>query len=147
MEFPYKRFALTTPAAGGRVYRAKPIILATLIGPTGSVPHDCLVDPGADDTVFPEAFATQAGIDPTSAPTGRASGVGMVGATPRFALVTLRVADAAERREWLAWVGFTSTPLRRPLLGMAGFLELFTATFHGDTERLVLAVNSRYAGT
>ncbi len=141
MEFPYKRFRLVAPAPDGRVYRAKPIIPATLIGPTGSVPHDCLVDPGADDTVFPERFAVQAGIDLTGARTGGASGVGMVGAVLRFALVTLRVADAHEQREWQAMVAFTSTPMRRPLLGIAGFLEFFDATFFGEDEKLTLKVN------
>jgi hypothetical protein len=61
--------------------------------------------------------------------------------------VTLRVADNQEWREWQAWVGFTSTKLRHPLLGFAGFLQYFTATLHGDREELELTVNSLYAGT
>ena len=44
------------------------------------------------------------------------------------------------------WVGFTSAPLRQPLLGYAGFLQFFTATFHGDREEVELAVNAAYPG-
>ena len=43
-----------------------------------------------------------------------------------------------------AWVGFTSAPIRHPLLGFAGFLQYFTATFHGDREEVELAVNGTY---
>jgi hypothetical protein len=61
--------------------------------------------------------------------------------------VTLRVADSKERREWKAWVAFSPVPLRQPLLGFAGFLQYFTATFHGDREEVELAVNSLYPGS
>jgi hypothetical protein len=44
-------------------------------------------------------------------------------------------------------VAFTSAPLRRPLLGFAGFLEFFTSTFYGDLEQVDLTINSRYPGT
>jgi hypothetical protein len=44
-------------------------------------------------------------------------------------------------------VGFTSCRLRHALLGFAGFLEFFTATFHGDREEVELAVNGLYPGT
>jgi hypothetical protein len=59
----------------------------------------------------------------------------------------LRISDGKEHREWLGRVGFTSTPMQRPLLGFAGFLQFFTATFHGDREYLELSVNSSYQGT
>jgi hypothetical protein len=67
--------------------------------------------------------------------------------TVRLAEVTLRLAGNNEQREWKAWVGFTAAPLRQPLLGYAGFLQFFTATFHGDREEVELAVNVTYAGT
>jgi hypothetical protein len=38
-------------------------------------------------------------------------------------------------------------PLKQPLLGHAGFLEYFDATFFGDLEEVELAVNSRYRGS
>jgi hypothetical protein len=65
----------------------------------------------------------------------------------RYAEVTLRIADNQEQREWKAWVGFTAARLRQPLLGYAGFLQYFTATFHGDREEVELTVNPTYPGT
>ena len=35
----------------------------------------------------------------------------------------------------------------RPLIGFAGFLQFFTATFHGDREQVELTVNALYPGT
>jgi hypothetical protein len=59
----------------------------------------------------------------------------------------LKIADLREQREWRAWVGFTSVPLKYPLLGFAGFLQFFTATFDGEREQLELTVNNLYPGT
>ncbi|MGL4555570.1 MAG: hypothetical protein ACRC33_30745, partial [Gemmataceae bacterium] len=80
------------------------------------------------------------------APAGGASGVGLVASALRYAPVTFRLAAGADRREWDATVGFTATPLRFPLLGYAGFLQFFTAAFHGDRERLELDANPTYPG-
>jgi hypothetical protein len=106
-----------------------------------------LLDSGADDTLFPEAVAGQLGIDLTNAPTGTGAGVGVQHLTVRYAQVTLRIADLQGRREWTAWVGFTAGRLRQPLLGYAGFLQFFTATFYGDREEVELTINSTYPGT
>jgi hypothetical protein len=106
-----------------------------------------LLDTGSDDAVFPDTLARRIGLDLDGAPQGEAAGVGS-GALPlRFAEVRLRLAGAGELREWRALVGFTSGPLNRPLLGFAGFLQFFTATFHGDREEVELAVNAQYPGT
>jgi hypothetical protein len=106
-----------------------------------------LLDTGSDDTVFPEWIATRIGVDLTNAPTGTASGVGLVRAAIRFAEVRLRLTDGVEFRAWPARVGFTSAPLKQPLLGFAGFLQFFTAAFDGEREAVDLAVNGRYPGT
>ena len=65
----------------------------------------------------------------------------------RYAKVTLRITDGHEQREWEGWVGFTSARLHRPLLGHAGFLQFFDATFRGEAEIVELTPNSAYAGT
>jgi predicted aspartyl protease len=135
------------PSLGGRQDRPQPVIPVSVIGPKGTHLGDCLLDTGADDTVFPESVADKLGIDLTNAPVGEASGVGLVTARIRYALVTLRVATGQERREWPAWVAFTSAPMKRPLLGFAGFLQFFTAKFEGDREEVELIVNSLYPGT
>jgi predicted aspartyl protease len=147
--YPYVRFAARQPlpSLGGALFRPRPVIAVTVIGPVGSAALDCLVDTGADDTVFPDNIAIRIGLDLSNAPTFSAAGVGLVASNIRFALVRLRLVRASEQREWQAWVGFTSAPLRQPLLGFAGFLQYFTATFHGDAEKLELTVNATYPGT
>jgi len=127
--------------------RPRPVVLVSVVGPTGLSVESGVLDPGADDTVFPESVATVVGIDLTNAPTGTAAGVGQVPAMLRYGEVVLRLTDGREYREWPARVAFTASPLHRSLLGFAGFLQFFTAAFHGDIEQVELAVNSAYPGT
>jgi hypothetical protein len=132
---------------GGRWYRPRPLIPVSIIGASNTRVADGLLDTGADDTVFPEYLAVPLGIDLSNAPSGymRAANLGRI--PVRYAQVHLRITDGVEQREWPAWVGFTPAPLNQPLLGFAGFLHLFTATFHGDREQVELTVNSLYPGT
>jgi hypothetical protein len=132
---------------GGRMGRPRPVVTVGVLGPTGSWTGTALLDTGSDDTVFPEDVAALIGLDLTNAPTGSASGVGMVAAPIRYAEVRLRLTDGNEFREWPARVGFTPTPLKRGLLGFAGFFQFFTATFDGERELVELSVNSLYPGT
>jgi predicted aspartyl protease len=151
LRFRYRFYTSPAPAPiwslGGRLGWPRPVAPVTAIGPTGAVTRDALLDTGADDTVFPEGVAAVIGLDLTNAPTGGASGVGMVGAVIRFAEVTLRLSDGVEVREWPARVGFATAPLKRPLLGFAGFFQFFTATFDGAGEQVELAANALYPGT
>ncbi len=132
---------------GGRIGRPRPVVHITVIGPNGASVQEALLDTGSDDTVFPEHVAAAIGLDLTNAPTGSASGVGMAAASIRYAEVTLRLTDGAEFREWPARVGFTPAPIKRALLGFAGFFQFFTATFDGDREQIELTVNALYPGT
>jgi hypothetical protein len=132
---------------GGRAGRPRPVVTVGLLGPTGSWTGTALLDTGADDTVFPEAVATVLGLDLANAPAGAASGVGMTTAPIRYAEVRIRLSDGQEFREWPARVGFTPAPLKRGLLGFAGFFQFFTATFDGDREHVELTVNALYPGT
>ncbi len=149
LKFPYKLIQTKHPLwqLGGRSTRPRPLLTVTLIGPAGTVVDKGMLDTGADDTVFPEDLAAILGIDLTNAPEGEASGVGAVPATVRYAEVTLRLTDGKEFRQWPARVGFTNAPLKQSLLGFAGFLQFFTAAFHGDREEVELTVNSLYPGT
>ncbi len=149
LRFPYQNFRPAHQIAplAGRIFRPRPVFSVTLIGPQASTAQDALLDTGADDTVFPEWTAQRIGIDLTHAPVGFASGLPQGSVPVRNARVTLRIADKNERREWEAWVGFTPAPLRFPALGFIGFLQYFTATFHGDLEEVELTVNGRYPGT
>lgn len=147
--FPYRSYASASPVwpLGGRRGRPRPVISVTVMGPAGDWVGDALLDTGADDTVFTDRVAAALGLDLTSAPTRAASGVGMASAPIRYAVVRLRISDGTEFREWPARVGFTPAPLKRALLGFAGFFQFFTAAFDGDRERVELAVNPLYPGT
>ena len=149
MRFPYQFVSVGYPVVplGGRRNRPRPIIGVTLIGPADSRLKDAVVDPAADDTIFPEDLASQTGVDLSNAPRGAGRGVGGATVPLRYAEVTLRITDGHEFREWRAWVGFTSSRLRRPLLGFAGGLQFFSAHFHGDREEVELTVNRLYPGT
>ncbi len=148
----FYRYRLQTRSApvvplGGRWSRPRPIIDVTILGPSDSRLLDALLDSGADDTVFPERVASVLGIDLANALPGVAEGAGGMPIPVRYAQATLRITDGVEQREWTAWVAFTSARMNRPLLGFAGFLQFFTATFHGDREEVELTVNSLYPGT
>jgi hypothetical protein len=147
--YQYKCYPKPQPivSLGGRHERPKPVIAVALLTAHDTVTRDCLLDTGADDTIFPEDVATQLGIDLSNAPSGTASGVGLVASTVRYAKVTFRITDGHEQCEWEGWVGFTSARLHRPLLGHAGFLQFFDATFRGEAEIVELTPNSAYAGT
>ena len=132
---------------GGRWVRPRPLIHITLIGPAGTVIERAKLDTGADDTIFPDTVAARLELDLTNAPTGEATGLGPGRVPLRYAEVTMRLASGSELREWRGWVGFTSAPLARSLLGFAGVLQFFTATFYGDREQVELAVNNLYPGT
>lgn len=149
LRFRYKPFRFSHPLVplDGKRVRPRPVFSVTLIGPHGSTAQDALLDTGADDTVFPERIAHWIGVDLTHTPLGYASGLSHGSVPVRYVRVTLRIADNHERREWEAWVGFTPARIRFSTLGYAGFLQYFTATFHGDREEVELTVNGLYPGT
>ena len=149
LRFPYKPFRVSSPlvSLAGKMARPRPVIPVSVLGPQATVVVNALLDTGSDDTVFPDWVAQRIGLDPANAPTGSGAGLGMVPQTLWYAQSTLRIACNREQREWQAWVGFTSAPLRQPLLGFAGFLQYFSATFFGDREEVELTVNPIYSGT
>ena len=86
------------------------------------------------------------GIDLSQAVSGTAAGIGSGPATIWYSQVTLSIADQQEKRQWPAWVGFTSARLRNALLGYAGCLQFFDADFRGHQEYVELTVNPLYPG-
>lgn len=150
MRFPYALMGSPRPLwpLRGRLVRPRTIVYLGIVGPSGqAVGVDGLVDTGADDTVFPDRVAAAIGLDLTGAPVGTGGGLGALSIPIRYAQANLRLTDGREFREWRARVGFAPPPFHRTLPGFAGFLEYFTATFHGDREEVDLAVNALYPGT
>jgi hypothetical protein len=129
-------------ALGGRLVRPRPIIEVMIHGPKSWVRRNALLDTGADDTVFPESLAVSLGLDLSNAPTAGATGIGTGAGILRYAPVTLEITDGSEIYKWTTLVAFTSLPMRTPLLGFAGCLQYFTATFDGHAERVTLEANA-----
>ena len=150
MTFRYVQVPMVRPIPSlpGRPTRPRTILGVTVYSASAAWFFDALLDTGADDTVFSDQLASRLGIDLTHAEVGTAQGVGGQLVAVRYAPVKLRVADGYEQREWTAIVGFA--PLGQnalPVLGFAGFLQYFTATFYGDREIVELTVNSHYRGS
>jgi len=137
----------TLASLGGRTVRPRPLVDVAVLGPSSTSTRTALLDTGADITLFTERLATLIGIDLTSAPSGRITNPAQGAILVRYAPVLLRLTDGQEFREWPATVGFTPAPLGHPILGFAGCLQYFTATFHGDREAVELTVNRLYPGT
>src|SRR5262249_8659823 len=136
MVFPYQQIGPLPPiwALGGRTSQSFPLAPASVIGPRRAVPERGLLDPGASYTVFREQVAIDAGLDLSVAVVGSSRSVSGHVLALRFVEVELRITDGIEFHAWRARVGFTPLPMRRALLGIAGFLQFFDATFFGARE-------------
>lgn len=148
MRFPYQPRPMRQPVfpLGGAYIRHYPLVPVFLSGPNGGWTRDCLLDSGADDTLFPETAALALGIDLTGAPTASATQANGSVIQYRYASATLRVSDGNESCEWVAVIGFTNYPLRWPLLGQTGFLQFFDVTLLGTSREIVLMPNATFSG-
>ena len=146
--FRYKVIPINRAAValGGRWSFPRPLVVVSVMGPKGTDSVEGRLDTGADETLFSTRLAARIGVDLGNAPRGQITTADGTVVSVCYAQVTLRLTDGVERREWPAWVGF-SPKIHRPLLGFAGFLQFFTATFHGDREQVELTVNTLYPGT
>src|SRR5262245_49629160 len=150
MKFPYLGTSVKAaiPSLGGGNLRLRPIIAARLVGPNGTQLIDGLLDTGSDAPVLDEWIAPIVGIDLTKAVP---RDIGLVGRVQpvrvMYAAVRLRITDGFDVFEWNAVIGFTATKLRYPLFGHAGFLQFFSADFHGDDCEVTLTPSKSFSGT
>jgi hypothetical protein len=115
-------------------------------GPTGSFVSfgRALVDPGADDTIFPFDVATVLGI-PLLVTTGHAMRWRGQRFLLHFGVVQLElIDDAGSALRWPATVAFTAANVRYPLLGIAGCLEFLDVRFLGMDRMMELAANASF---
>jgi hypothetical protein len=116
------------------------MIPVRIIGPTGLyMPFGrALVDPGADDTVFPLDVTSFLGVHLLPA-TGHGMRWRGQAFPLRFGRVELEVTDdTGASLRWAATVAFSSAPLRYPLLGVCGCLEYLNAHFLREDRILEL---------
>jgi len=152
LQFPFQDEPLSGPPppsipAGAKV-RWRPLIPVTIIGPSGKrrfFPR-ALLDPGADDTVFPLAVVGMLGLAlrPDSGHGLRWRGQSF---SLRFADCLLELSDGQQIWRWPAVVGFSPAPIRYPILGLAGCLQFLDARYRGEDRIVELELNRSYPGT
>jgi hypothetical protein len=136
------------PSLGGGRDRPRPVLAVRVLGPGGDRILDGLLDSGSDDTIFPAWVGALVGLDLTSIPEHKIALAGRPQPLfTRFVPVELRISDGVqEAYEWPAVVGFAPVPLRRALLGQAGFLQFFNADFRGADREAILTTNPTFPG-
>jgi hypothetical protein len=152
LRFPYQDEALTGPPPpslpASAVVRWRPLAPVTIIGPGGAF-HDfgrAVLDPAADDTVFPLDTAHQLGIRLRPDTGHRVRWRGQLHAL-RFGDAELLLTDNTSVWRWPAVVGFSPAPLRYPILGQAGCLQFIDARFLGADRMSELEINRDYPGS
>ena len=148
LRFRYRLARASAPIAalGGRFGRPRPIINVTLVGASAIATRSALLDSGADESIFPELVAQAVGIDLNSSTLESANYVRFGNIPVRRAVSILRISDGIETCEWRGLVAFTPARLIYPILGFAGCLQFFDATFRGALEEVELVQNALYPG-
>jgi hypothetical protein len=151
LRFAYQDEMLTGPPppslpASANV-RWRPLIPVTIVGPAGLFRDfgRAVLDPAADDTVFPLDTAGRLGI-PLHPDTGhRVRWRGQLHSL-RFGNTELVLTDNVFVWRWPVVVGFSPAPLRYPILGYAGCLQFMDVRFLGADRIVELETNRDYQG-
>ena len=152
LQFLYQDEPLTGPPPPslppGSTVRWRPLVPILIVGPTGKQRFfsRALLDPGADDTVFPLAIASLLSVT-LRPPTGH--GLRWRGqAHPlRFGDVEFELSDGNQVCRWPAVIALSQAPIQYPILGLSGMLQYFDATFLGDDRLVRLEANRSFPGT
>lgn len=133
----------------GASARWRPLVPVRVYGPSGRVRFfpRALLDPGADDTIFPLDLVPLLGIS-LRADAGHTVRWRGQAHSLRFGDVELELSDeSGSIWRWPATIGFSSAPIRYPILGIAGCLIYFDALFRGDDPMVELETNRAFVGT
>ena len=146
MKFPYRPSIWFDAATQGFDFVLRPMIQIRVRGQTRSATYWALVDTGADQVVFPASLARDLNISLDSTLTGRGNSFG--GGALNFILgqVELEIRHSESTVKFQTEVGFMefdSPDDEVLILGQAGFLAYFTATFDGEDAVLTLSPNSK----
>jgi hypothetical protein len=152
LQFPYQAEPLTGPAPpslpAGATARWRPLVPVDIIGPTGTVQHyaRAVVDPAADDTIFPLIVASWLNV-PLRFDSGHRVRWRGLSHPIRFGNVELALDDGSSVWRWRTVVGFSPAPIRYPILGTAGCLQFIDARFLGADMLVELEANRLYPRT
>jgi hypothetical protein len=147
MRFSYASYEIepSPTIPGGVLYR--PEMAIDVIGPMGLETVRALVDTGSDETVFPASLARAIGVGLDHSLGGQASAVGGHSVELVPGVVTLRIAQNREEFRWEATVEFLDVERAEDevaLLGYAGFLEFFHASFDSEVHEFELIRNAQF---
>lgn len=143
MKFPYERYSVRFDQRRVEIYR--PVVYARIHGPDRVADLRCLVDTGADFTLFPRSLADKLGIPVDDSVSQAIFGISGTPLRAAPADTELELTDGVESYRWTATALFVSFPRpadQQTLFGHKGFLEYFTASFDGERRELELIPNS-----
>lgn len=148
MKIPYRSYP-TQPAPGfekGLIYR--PLVPILVIGPTGEIGFEALVDSGSDQTIFPRADALKVGArfdeNHLSYIKGRLPSNDEELILGKDIELAMRI--GSETYRWPATVWFSDLAKGTPILGHSGFLEYFDVTFFGEKHELEIKPTKNFPG-
>lgn len=128
--------------------RWRPLLPVRIIGPSGQsrLFLRALLDPGSDDAIFPLDVATMINVSLRSDSKHSIRWRGQRHSL-EFGDVALELSDGASTWKWPAVVGFSSAPIRYPLLGLAGCLQFMDARYLGEQRAVEIETNDSYPGS
>jgi hypothetical protein len=144
MIFPYSSIISAVTPDGDFVVVHRPEIPATVVGPAGSGTYIGLVDTGSDQTILPKSLARDLGILIRSTAGPAAQTFGGHDVHLEAGEVTLQISADGEVVTWkttISFFDFAAEDEETILLGHAGFLDYFIATFDGKLGTLTLIPN------
>jgi len=146
MRFSYASYEVDPSPTNPRGILYRPEVTISVGGPRRSETIQALVDTGSDETVFPASLAKSIGVELDYDAAGQASAVGGHEVRLVPGAVTLELFQNDERHRWQTTVAFLETDEPKDevaLLGYAGFLEFFQATFDSKSHFVTLVSNGR----
>jgi hypothetical protein len=143
MRFNYTTILSAAPDTGELAVIFRPEVRIAVHGSKGSCDFIALVDTGADNTIFPESIARDLGIPLVAGKGPAATAFGGEKIALSYADVPLELVQENESLKWMARVYFVADGESKEtlILGHQGFLDFFTATFHGEECALELEAN------
>jgi len=135
---PYVELPFSSPAFPNVTRTFRPTVKTTLKCGQVHLPFlfESVIDSGADQCLFPSAYAPFLGIDVASGPSHQMSGVGSLGrAYFHKVQVTVKVGETLLQFE--CYAGFSSLLVSFGLLGRQGFFELFEEVAFDEKAKIV----------
>lgn len=152
LRFPYQAEPLLGPPSPslppGATVHWRPLLPVAIIGPTGLVRRfsRALLDPGADDTIFPLDTVVRLQLQLLADTGHRVRWRGQPHPL-RFGPVDLELTDGHSIWRWSTVVGFSPAPIAYPILGTNGCLQFLDGRFLGADREVEIETNRSYSGT